>query len=90
MSMTQTSTIIIDGGGAGGGRILGGGAGVAAAAVPAAAVKAKNRFPLTIAPLWSPRRDRGAIGPRRHLSRAGICVLSEPPVSRFCLRVHPS
>jgi hypothetical protein len=44
----------------------------AAAAVPAAAVKAKNRFPFTIAPLWSPRRNRGALGraalnPRRYL-----------------------
>jgi hypothetical protein len=36
----------------------------AAAAVPAAAVKAKNRFPFTIAPLWSARRDHGALGPR--------------------------
>jgi hypothetical protein len=35
----------------------------AAAAVAVAAVKAKNRFPLTIAPLWSPRRNRGAPGP---------------------------
>ena len=35
----------------------------AVAAVPVAAVKAKNRFPLTITPLWSPRRNRGAIGP---------------------------
>jgi hypothetical protein len=33
------------------------------AAVPVAAVKAKNRFPLTIAPLWSPRRNRGEPGP---------------------------
>ena len=66
MSTTQTSTtkIIIDGGGAGGGRILGGVPVAAAAAVPAAAVKAKNRFPLTIAPLWSTRRDHGAIGLR--------------------------
>jgi hypothetical protein len=34
------------------------------AAVPVAAVKAQSRFPLTIAPLWSPRRNRGALRPR--------------------------
>jgi len=32
-----------------------------AAVVPAAAVKAKNRFPLTIATLRFPRRNRGVL-----------------------------
>jgi hypothetical protein len=42
----------------------------AVAAAPAAAVKAKNRFPLTIAPLWSQRRDRGAPGTRGAYARS--------------------
>jgi hypothetical protein len=42
---------------------------VAAAAVAVAAVKAKNRFPLTIAPLWSPRRNRGAPGPNHLIAK---------------------
>jgi hypothetical protein len=61
----------------------------AAAAVAVAAVKAKTAFPLRLSPLvptaesWGPR-------PVRRLSRGGIGILSEPPVSRFCSRVHPS
>ena len=61
----------------------------AAAAVPVAAVKAKNRFLLTVAPFGPHGGIVGEIPPR-HLARGGICVLSEPPVSRFCSRVHPS
>ena len=45
-----------------------------AAVVPAAAVKAKNRFPLTIATLRFPRRNRGVLGALRRGSSGSSCV----------------
>ena len=89
MPMNQTSTTEIIIGGGGGGRILGGGGGAGAAAA-VAAVKAKNPFPLYYCAPLVPTAESWGARPARRLSRGGICVLSEPPVGRFCLRVHPS
>ena len=52
-------------------------------------LRPKTAFPLRLRPFGphGPIVGRSAV---RRLSRGGIGVLTEPPVSRFCSRVHPS
>jgi hypothetical protein len=52
-------------------------------------LRPKPLSPYDCAPLVPTAESWGA-RPVRRLSRGGIGVLSEPPVSRFCSRVHPS
>src|ERR1700739_1819804 len=82
--MIQTSTTkMIIGGGGGGGRILGGGGGGCRGGGGGGGREGQKPLsPYDCAPLVPTAESWGA-RPVRRLSRGGIGVLSEPPVSRF-------
>ena len=52
-------------------------------------LRPKTAFPLRLRP-FGPHGGIVGRSAVRRLSRGGMGVLSEPPVSRFCSRVHPS